>query len=104
VLNTLLAGPWMRSYERCRLTQRYSRFIFFRRDGNRRFFRSDGELDSIRRQSEQLAVDSITKTLEANVPRVRRLKILIHGQEAKLWRPPGFDGNVSGEYKRAVAR
>jgi spore germination protein GerM len=32
-------------------------------------------------QSEQLAVDSITHTLEANVPQVRRLKILIHGQE-----------------------
>ena len=32
-------------------------------------------------QSEQLAVDSITRTLEANVPRVQRLKILIHGQE-----------------------
>jgi hypothetical protein len=34
-------------------------------------------------QSEQLAVDSITRTLEANVPRVQRLKILIHGQEAE---------------------
>jgi len=32
-------------------------------------------------QSEQLAVDSITRTLEANVPKVQRLKILIHGQE-----------------------
>ena len=32
-------------------------------------------------QSEQLAVDSIVRTLEANVPQVRRLKILIHGQE-----------------------
>jgi hypothetical protein len=32
-------------------------------------------------QSEQLAVDSITRTLEANVPQVRRIKILIHGQE-----------------------
>jgi len=32
-------------------------------------------------QSEQLAVDSITRTLQANVPPVRRLKILIHGQE-----------------------
>jgi spore germination protein GerM len=32
-------------------------------------------------QSEQLAVDSIARTLEANVPRVKRLKILIHGQE-----------------------
>ncbi len=32
--------------------------------------------------SEQLAVDSIARTLEANVPQVKRLKILIHGQEA----------------------
>jgi hypothetical protein len=31
--------------------------------------------------SEQLAVDSIRRTLEANVPQVQRLKILIHGQE-----------------------
>jgi spore germination protein GerM len=31
--------------------------------------------------SEQLAVDSIVRTLEANVPQVQRLKILIHGQE-----------------------
>jgi hypothetical protein len=34
-------------------------------------------------QSEQLAVDSITRTLEANVPRVQQLKILIHGQEVE---------------------
>lgn len=32
-------------------------------------------------QSEELAVDSIARTLEANVPQVQRLKILIHGQE-----------------------
>jgi len=32
-------------------------------------------------QSEQLAVDSITLTLAENVPQVKRLKILIHGQE-----------------------
>jgi sporulation and spore germination protein len=32
-------------------------------------------------QSEQTAVDSIARTLEANVPQVQRLKILIHGQE-----------------------
>lgn len=32
-------------------------------------------------QSEQLAVDSIARTLEANVPQIKRLKILIHGQE-----------------------
>jgi hypothetical protein len=30
-----------------------------------------------------MAVDSITRTLEANVPQVRRLKILIHGQEVE---------------------
>jgi hypothetical protein len=33
--------------------------------------------------SEQLAVDSIARTLEANVPQVKRLKILIHGQEVE---------------------
>jgi hypothetical protein len=32
--------------------------------------------------SEQFAVDSITKTLAASVPQIRRLKILLHGQEA----------------------
>jgi sporulation and spore germination protein len=31
--------------------------------------------------SEQLAVDSIARTLEINVPGLRQLKILIHGQE-----------------------
>jgi hypothetical protein len=31
--------------------------------------------------SEQAAVESITETLAANVPSLRRLKILIHGQE-----------------------
>jgi spore germination protein GerM len=33
--------------------------------------------------SEQLAVDSMVRTLEANVPQVKRLKILIHGQEVE---------------------
>jgi hypothetical protein len=33
--------------------------------------------------SEELAVESIARTLEANVPQVRRLKILIHGQEVE---------------------
>jgi Sporulation and spore germination len=32
-------------------------------------------------QSEQMAVDSIAKTLAVNVPQVRQMKILIHGQE-----------------------
>jgi len=34
-------------------------------------------------QSEQLAADSIARTLEANVPQVQRLRILIHGQETE---------------------
>jgi hypothetical protein len=33
--------------------------------------------------SEQLAVDSMARTLEANVPQIRQLKILIHGQEVE---------------------
>jgi spore germination protein GerM len=33
--------------------------------------------------SEQLAVDSITRTLEANVTSIQKLKILLHGQEAE---------------------
>jgi hypothetical protein len=33
--------------------------------------------------SEQLAVDSIARTLEANVAQVQRVKILIHGQEVE---------------------
>ncbi len=33
--------------------------------------------------SEQLAVQSITQTLGANVAGIRQLKILIHGQEAE---------------------
>jgi len=33
--------------------------------------------------SEQMTVDSIVQTLENNVPTLRRLKILIHGQEAE---------------------
>ena len=34
-------------------------------------------------ESEKLAVESIARTLEANVPQVQRLKILIHGQETE---------------------
>jgi hypothetical protein len=33
--------------------------------------------------SEQLIVDSITQTLQSNVPSLMRLKILIHGQEVE---------------------
>jgi hypothetical protein len=34
-------------------------------------------------ESEQRAVDSVTRTLAANVPQITRLKILIHGQEVE---------------------
>ena len=34
-------------------------------------------------ESEQVVIDSISRTLESNVPVVRRLKILIHGQEVE---------------------
>ena len=34
-------------------------------------------------ESEQRAVDSMTRTLAANVPQITRLKILIHGQEVE---------------------
>lgn len=34
-------------------------------------------------ESEQLAADSITNTLAANIPQIARLKILIHGQEVE---------------------
>jgi len=33
--------------------------------------------------SEQLAVDSMARTLETNVPQIQRLSILIHGQEVE---------------------
>jgi len=33
--------------------------------------------------SEQMAVNSMARTLEANVPEVKRLRILIHGQEVE---------------------
>ena len=34
-------------------------------------------------QSENLAIESITQTLKSNVPSLRRLKILVHGQEVE---------------------
>jgi Sporulation and spore germination len=61
-------------------------------------------------QSEQMAVDSIARTLEANVPKVRRLKILIHGQEVEtlaghLDLSQGFlvNANASAGPRTAVA-
>ena len=52
-------------------------------------------------ESEQVAVDSITRTLAANVPQVVRLKILIHGQEVEtLAGHLDLTGSVYGESSR----
>ena len=83
VLNTLLAGPV--DAELRTLPPDAALLAFYiLPDGTAIADFSEAMANSIPSgvQSEQLAVDSITKTLEANVPRVRRLKILIHGQEA----------------------
>jgi spore germination protein GerM len=84
VLNTLLAGPV--DAELRTLPPDAALLAFYiLPDGTAIADFSEAMANSIPSgvQSEQLAVDSITKTLEANVPRVRRLKILIHGQEAE---------------------
>jgi hypothetical protein len=57
--------------------------------------------------SEQLAVVSITQTLESNVPSLRRLKILIHGQELETLAghvdlSGFFDLNSSASVRRSV--
>jgi hypothetical protein len=57
--------------------------------------------------SEQLAVVSITQTLESNVPSLRRLKILIHGQELETLAghvdlSGFFDLNSSASVQRSV--
>jgi hypothetical protein len=84
VLNTLLAGPV--DAELHTLPSDAALLAFYiLPDGTAIADFSEAMANSIPSgvQSEQLAVDSITKTLEANVPQVRRLKILIHGQEVE---------------------
>lgn len=62
-------------------------------------------------QSEQMAVDSIARTLEANVPKVRQVKILIHGQEMEtlaghldLTQPFSVNANAVPAPRTAAAR
>ncbi len=56
-------------------------------------------------QSEQLAVDSITRTLEANVPQIERLKILdSRTGSGYVGRASGLDANICGENQRAERR
>jgi hypothetical protein len=82
LLNTLLAGPV--DPEARTLPSDASLLEFYiLPDGTAIADFSEGLANGIPSgiQSEQLALDSITRTLQANVPQVQRLKILIHGQE-----------------------
>lgn len=82
VLNTLLAGP-VDSDARTLPSDAALLAFYLLPDGTAIADFSEALGTSIPSgiQSEQLAVDSITRTLEANVPQIQRLKILIHGQE-----------------------
>ena len=82
VLNTLLAGP-VDNEARTLPSDAALLAFYLLPDGTAiaDFSESLGTSIPSGIQSEQLAVDSITRTLEANVPQVQRLKILIHGQE-----------------------
>ena len=84
VLNTLLAGP-VDSELRTLPPDAVLLAFYLLPDGTGIADFSEALASSIPSgiESEQLAVDSITRTLEANVPEVMRLKILIHGQEVE---------------------
>jgi spore germination protein GerM len=84
VLNTLLAGP-VDAEARTLPPDAALLAFYILPDGTAVADFSEAMATSIPSgiQSEQLAIDSITRTLEANVPQVRRLKILIHGQEVE---------------------
>ena len=84
VLNTLLAGP-VDAEARTLPTDAVLLAFYLLPDGTGVADFSEAMTTSIPSgiESEQLAVDSITRTLAANVPQVLRLKILIHGQESE---------------------
>jgi spore germination protein GerM len=84
VLNTLLAGP-VDSDLRTLPPDAVLLAFYLLPDGTGIADFSEALATSIPSgiESEQLAVDSIARTLEANVPKVQRLKILIHGQEVE---------------------
>jgi hypothetical protein len=84
VLNTLLAGP-VDSELRTLPPDAVLLAFYLLPDGTGIADFSEALASSIPSgiESEQLAVDSITRTLGANVPEVMRLKILIHGQEVE---------------------
>ncbi len=84
VLNTLLAGP-VDSEARTLPPDAALLAFYLLPDGTAVADFSEALGTSIPSgiQSEQLAIDSIARTLEADVPQVQRLKILIHGQEVE---------------------
>jgi hypothetical protein len=84
VINTLLAGP-VEAEARTLPPDAVLLAFYLLPDGTAIADFSEALATSIPSgiASEQLAVDSIARTLEANVPQVQRLKILIHGQEAE---------------------
>jgi Sporulation and spore germination len=84
ILNTLLAGP-VDPDARTLPSDAALLAFYILPDGTAVADFSEGMATALPSgiQSEQLAVDSITSTLQANVPQVQRLKILIHGQEAE---------------------
>ena len=82
VLNTLLAGP-VNSDLRTLPADAALLAFYLLPDGTgvADFSEALGTSTPSGIQSEQRAVDSMARTLEANVPEIKRLKILIHGQE-----------------------
>lgn len=82
VLNTLLAGP-VDAEMRTLPTDAVLLAFYLLPDGTGITDFSEALATSTPSgiESEKMAVESISRTLEANVPQVRRLKILIHGQE-----------------------
>lgn len=84
VLNTLLAGP-VNAELRTLPPDAVLLAFYLLPDGTGIADFSEALSSSIPSgiESEQLAVDSITRTLSANVPQIMRLKILIHGQEVE---------------------
>lgn len=84
VLNTLLAGP-VDPEQRTLPPDAVLLAFYLLPDGTGIADFSEGLASSIPSgiESEQTAVDSITRTLAANVPQIMRLKILIHGQEVE---------------------
>jgi len=82
VLNTLLAGP-VDAEQRTLPPDAVLLAFYILPDGTAVADFSEALATSIPSGivSEQLAVDSMARTLGANVPQIQRLKILIHGQE-----------------------